>query len=135
MAEYLFRFRMPPDCGWQSSSAGVAAVEGQRASPFAVEAMKELGIDLSPHRSRPVDSRLVETAAWIVVMTVAHKIQLLQMYPEAEDKIFLMHEFGTNPFPRDVPDPIGGSVTVYRRIRDEIDGAMADLILGIREMT
>jgi len=135
MAEYLFRLRMAGHSGWRSASAGTAAYPGEPASPAAVQVMRELGMDLTPHRSQPVDAALVRQATCIVCMAEHHRAALERYFAEARGKTFLLHEFGTDPVPRDVPDPIGATATVYRRIRDEIDGAMADLILQTRETT
>ena len=134
MAEYLFRLRMPGNSGWRSASAGTAAYPGEPASPAAVHVMRELGMDLTPHRSQPVDAALVREADCIVCMAAHHKEALVRCFAEARGKTYLLHEFGTDLSPRDVPDPIGATAAVYRRIRDEIDGAMADLILQTREM-
>lgn len=132
MAEALFRHRMGDHSGWQAESAGTFAALGHPASENAVLALKELGIDLSGHRSQPLTAELVEEADLIVVMTAEHRFHLLEVFPEVGNRVFLIKSFGTSKVPADVSDPYGGSLNTYMRIRDEIDRALSDLILFIR---
>jgi len=133
MAEYLFRHRTASVEGWTTRSAGVFAPDGQPASIPAVQALAERGIDLSPHRSRMLTPGLVDAARWVVVMTRQHRAAILGEWPGARDKVRLMTEFGNPARAEDVADPIGGSLAVYRRVRDQLDGALADLLLDLVE--
>ena len=128
MAEYLLRHRLGADSGWTVASAGTAAGGGMKASMAAVEALDEMGIDLQPHLSRPVDDALVAQADMVVVMTRDHYNQLRSGYPEAEGRIYLMKSFDPEAETDDVADPIGLTVEVYRGIRDEIEAAMPGLL-------
>lgn len=132
MAEALFRHRMGEDSGWEAVSAGTYAAEGWPASENAVLAVKELGIDISTHQSQPLTAELVESADLIIVMTMDHRFHLLEDFPEVGNRVFLIKSFGTSKVPADVSDPYGGSLNTYKRIRDEIDRALSDLILFIR---
>ena len=133
MAEALFQFRMGGDTEWQAASAGTYAGEGWPASEHAIQAMEELGVDLSRHRSQPLSSELVASADLIIVMTDEHRHRILEDYPEVGNRVFLIKSFGTSKVPTDISDPYGGSLKTYKRIRDEIDRALSDLILFIRE--
>jgi len=132
MAEALFRHRMGADSGWEASSAGTFAARGHPASDNAVLVVKELGIDLSRHRSQPLTVELLAVSDMIVVMTAEHRFHLLEVFPEVGNRVFLIKSFGTSKVPADVSDPYGGSLNTYKRIRDEIDRALSDLILFIR---
>ncbi|MBN2684340.1 MAG: low molecular weight protein arginine phosphatase [Pontiellaceae bacterium] len=131
MAEALFRHRAG-DIGWEAASAGTFAMPGSPASENAVAAMKELGIDISTHRSQPLTPELVNRVDLIITMTAGHRAQLLGVFPEVEERVFLINAFGTSKVPADVSDPFGGSLREYIHIRDEIDRALSDLILFIR---
>ncbi len=131
MAEALFLHRQG-DMGWKARSAGVFADRGSPASPNAVAAMAELGIDLSKHRSQPVTPAMVQKADLIVTMSAGHTAQVCARFPEVENKVFLINAFGTSKVPADVSDPFGGSLNTYKRTRDEIDRALSDLILFMR---
>lgn len=133
MAEFLFRHRLGLDGAWQAHSAGVMAMPGCPASKEAHQVLDELGIDASEHCSRPVTRELVDEATLIAAMTQGHRAELLAQYPEAADKVRLLAEFGTGAHVEEIADPVGQSVAVYRYTRDQIDRALADLILYIRE--
>src|SRR5207245_3582163 len=97
-----------PERGFQVLSAGLAAMMGTEASREAVEVARELGADLSGHRSRPLTAELLARADYLFAMTNYH-LQVLLAYC-AED----------GPRPRllsadsaDVPDPIGSERQVY----------------------
>lgn len=74
-------------------SAGLAAVEGAPASPQAIEVMKEEGLDLSGHRAHRLTAREVAAADLILTMTSEHKRTLLQQYPEASGRVFVLREY------------------------------------------
>ena len=103
---------------------------GESAVKFLT--VEELGIDLSGHRSQPLTAELLASADMIVVMTAEHRYHLLEVFPEVGNRVFLIKSFGTSKVPADVSDPYGGSLNTYKRIRDEIDRALSDLILFIR---
>ncbi len=133
MAEAIFRHRLGRRPGWTVGSAGVAALPGMPASDEARVALKEWGIDLGRHRSRPLSADLVDAADWIVVMTAGHAQVVKRLFPEARDRVKLLNAFGASKMAEDVPDPIGQSLDVYRFTRDRIDRAMADVVLTVLE--
>ena len=129
MAEALFRLRIGDEMQWEASSAGIYAGEGSPASANALEAMRELGIDLSEHRSKPLTAELIGSVDMIATMTAGHRFQILQDFPEVGNRVSLIKSFGTSKVPADISDPFGGSLGVYENTRDEIDRALSDLIL------
>ena len=133
MAEGLLKKLLGPDCGWEVSSAGVHAGNGAPASSGAVEALRMLGIDLTGHRSRRLTPEMVRTADLIVTMTRSHRDAVLDISPESEGKVFLLKSFGIAQCAADIYDPVGEALDVYRRVRDEIDAALPDLILYMME--
>lgn len=118
--------------GWAAESAGVGAWGGSPATPEAVAAMREIGIDISAHRSRPLTRRLADEAAVILAMTESHRREIARRFPEAEAKTFPVCGFGPGAA-RDVADPAGYSVDVYRRTRDELIQALGDFLLELAE--
>ncbi len=111
-------------------SAGIGAVEGQPPSPYAVQAVKELGIDISHQRSRMLNSELVHEADYIFGMTHSHVDTVFLLYPQAAEKTFLLREFDDtlDIFEKDISDPIGGSYDVYLNCRDQIEQGIASLM-------
>jgi glycine hydroxymethyltransferase len=133
IAEYIFRHRLGGRTGVTANSAGIFAGSGAPASPEAVQALAEWGLDLSPHRSRPLSSTLAGAATLILVMTEQHRSDVVRSFPALKDRVSLLTSFGVSGHPEDIPDPIGLSVNVYRNVRDRIDGAISDLILYMME--
>lgn len=115
---------------WRFRSAGVFASPGEPASPLAIEVLKEKKIDLTDHRARVLTPDLLQEATWVIPMTASHRDLVLQMLPAAKAKAHLLHAFGPTPA-KDVLDPFGGSIDTYRRVRDELDSALADLLLAL----
>lgn len=133
MAEGLLRRLLGPEQGWTVSSAGTCAIDGMPPASTAVQAMRDVGVDISMHRSRRLTPSMVEKADMLVVMTRAHREAVLACAPSCTDKVFLLNAFGTAQCPADVYDPVGEPLDIYRRVRDEIDAAMPDLVLTLLE--
>ena len=130
MAEGLCRDAMSGNREVSFSSAGIGAGTGQAPSPYAVEVMRDLGCDISRQRSQPTSSELIRKADYIFVMTYGHLDSLLLLYPAAADKIFLLREFqpGLSAEEREVDDPIGQPLDVYRACRDQIQQSIPFLM-------
>ncbi|HOU21152.1 MAG: low molecular weight protein arginine phosphatase [Kiritimatiellae bacterium] len=120
------------DKGWIAESAGVAAWRGSPASPEAVEAMREIGVDISAHLSRGLTHEMVAGADIVLAATEGHRRELEQRFPDSAGKLFLLDGFGAGPA-HDVPDPIGSSMDVYRHVRDVLVRALGDFLLYLAE--
>ncbi|NQT93285.1 MAG: low molecular weight protein arginine phosphatase [Lentisphaerae bacterium] len=134
MAEYMLRDMLGEDSEWVVRSAGVSAGNGSEATPQAVETMRRDGIDLSAHRSRPVDRSLLEEAELILVMTAGHRDQLLSRFPDIREKLFLLKSFAAAGQGGDIGDPIGLPLAGYGETHDELMSAMPDLVLFMRNL-
>ena len=130
MAEGLFRHLVAKRGDVNVASAGVHASYGQAPSDFAVEALEDLGIDISDQRSQPLTEALVEESDLIFTMTRGHLDLVATFFPEAADKTFLVREFDPNARTGDidVPDPIGQSRGVYFRCRDVLQKVLPSLL-------
>ena len=130
MAEGIFRHAVQGHGDYQVLSAGLGAAEGQPPSPFAVQAVKELGIDISGARSRMLTAELVQQADYIFGMTHSHLDTVAMLYPQATEKTFLLREFDEtlDAFDKDISDPIGGSYEVYLNCRDQIEQGIVSLL-------
>jgi len=133
MAEGLLRALLPEDSGWEISSAGVCAADGWPASENAVEAMREKKIDISGLTSTTLTPELIEAADLLITMTEGHRQAVLAAVPESDGKVFLLKSFGIAQSAADIFDPVGQTLDVYRQVRDEIDAALPDLILYMRD--
>ena len=122
MAEALFSnlLKQRGDLGdWYVSSAGVWALEGNRASEGAVKAMERRGIDLRSHRARQVTAEMIIDSDLILVMEQNHKEALRASFPRFASKIYLLSEMvGLS---HDIRDPIGGMAADYDDTADELE--------------
>ena len=116
-------------------SAGLGAMEGQPPSPYAVQAVRELGIDISGQRSRMLSPELVQQADYIFGMTHSHIDTVMMLYPSAAEKTFLLREFDEtlDTFEKDISDPIGGSYEIYLTCRDQIEQGIPSLLRFIEQ--
>ncbi|MDI6774592.1 MAG: low molecular weight protein arginine phosphatase [Verrucomicrobiota bacterium] len=128
IAEHLLRARLGPRSEWTVASAGLSAWTGMPASQSAIDALRERGIDMTGHRSRALDRERIDASSVIVVMTNSHRDQIRRLYPEAVERVFLLRSFDPAAEDEDLEDPIGGSPEQYRRVRDQIEAALPDLI-------
>ena len=130
MAEGIFRQAIENRGSYRVLSAGLGAAEGQPPSPYAVQAVKELGIDISGVRSRMLTPELVEEADYILGMTHNHVETVMLLHPSAAEKTFLLREFDEtlDSFEKDISDPIGGSYDVYLNCRDQIEQGIVSLL-------
>jgi glycine hydroxymethyltransferase len=130
MAEGMFRRAVQGRGDYEVCSAGLGAAEGQPPSPYAIQAARELGVDISGVRSRPLTPELVRDADYIFGMTHSHVETVTLLHPAAAEKTFLLREFDEtlDLFDKDISDPIGGSYEVYLNCRDQIEQGIVSLL-------
>jgi protein-tyrosine-phosphatase len=101
-------------------SAGTWTQDGLSASPLAVEAMEETGIDITDHRTHHLTAQDMAAASLVIVMARGHSEALRAEFPEARHKIVLLSELAGEM--HDVSDPYGSdSLELYRQCASEID--------------
>ena len=98
MAEGYFNFLCrQAGSGWLSAeSAGIFAQDGSHPSPQAIETMRQIGIDISAHRSTALNAGLVRNADRIIAMTGSHRTNAAALFPEAAGKAYLSGLFQRN---------------------------------------
>ena len=135
MAEVLARRALQKQGDWQVLSAGLAAVNGQPATPHALRAVREMGLDLSGHRSKMITAQLVRQADYIFALTHSHLEGILYIYPEAASKTYLLREFdeSVEGLDKDIADPIGGPFDGYLACREQIEAAITALVNSMNQ--
>ncbi|KRQ87748.1 Low molecular weight protein-tyrosine-phosphatase YwlE [Caloramator mitchellensis] len=113
------------------SSAGVFATFGTSASENAILALDEIGIDISKHISKPLTEEMLKEANLVLTMTLGHKNAILSKYPQFSDKVYTLFEYINED--KDVLDPFGGNLEVYRQTANEIKQAIEKIISKIKE--
>jgi tRNA threonylcarbamoyl adenosine modification protein (Sua5/YciO/YrdC/YwlC family) len=109
MAEGLLRSKLKQlgkDRLVEITSIGVSAPLGMEASENAVRVMEEEGIDISGHKSRPLDAPLIKDADLIFVMEPKHKEIILAKVPQLSSKVYILN----------IKDPIGKPIEDYRQV-------------------
>jgi len=101
------------------SSAGIYAMPGDKASPNAVEAMKDMKIDISFHKARRINHDLIEESYIILTMTESHKRELINISPASREKAFTLKEYADG-IKGDIKDPFGQSIETYRECSIEL---------------
>jgi len=118
------RLQVAPDrlaeFGFAVESMGVQANHGSPASRLALSVMKEVGVDLSAHRSRAAQSRDLLGFDRIYCMTRGHLEALSLALPPGKTQ----HVGLLDPEGRDVPDPIGGTREDYAEALARIRAAI-----------
>jgi len=99
---------------YRVSSAGTAVMGEGEVNPLAVQAMAEIDVDISRHRTRPLSMNAIAAADRIYVMTEKHLRTILEMVPEARDRVERLDPED------DVQDPAGSDLAAYQECRDRI---------------
>ncbi|MFQ5746866.1 MAG: low molecular weight phosphotyrosine protein phosphatase [Gemmatimonadota bacterium] len=110
-------------------SAGILAMNGAPASRWAEVVADERGVDLSAHRSRPLDGDLLSWADLVVGMAASHLEAAREIDPGA--RLTLATEFLPADHPekgRDVPDPVGLGRDAYAWTRDLLSACVDGLL-------
>jgi len=108
------------------ASAGIAAVEGEPASREAIQALAEMGIDLSGHRAAVLTAEALAQADLVLTMTAWHCRYVQELHPDEAHKVFTLADYAQ--VEGDIPDPIGQPLQTYRdtalRLKDLISKAL-----------
>ena len=111
IAEGFFR-KYAPD-GFVAVSAGTKPVNN--LNPIAVEAMKEVGIDISQQKSKLISNEMIDESESVVNMGCMDKESCPALFVED------ISDWG-------IEDPKGKTVEKVRKIRDVIEGNVKELI-------
>ena len=111
------------------TSAGMMLGGGLGASAETIQLLKGEGIDATGHRSKRVTRTMIKKADFILVMEKIHEDRILQMAPEAKNKVFLLKEFAKiSTDGLDIPDPIMSSLDFYQKTFDIIKNAVERVV-------
>ena len=122
------------------ASAGLHALAGREAHPWALEAADSLGISLIHHRAKPLTRDMVERADCIFVMDFQNKAELMTLYPEVKSKIYLLSAYaeGRGRY-REISDPYLGNLEItkscYRELQTCIRNLMESTFLAVTDVS
>jgi protein-tyrosine phosphatase len=119
-------------------SAGTLGIDGAPPSAEAVRTLRESGLELSGHRSKGLASSDVRSSDLIVGMAAEHLEHVAAIYPEAPGERWLLRAFerSSRPEPgaRELRDPIGQAIEVYREQFGLIRTCVDHLVLYLRHL-
>ncbi len=145
MAEGIFKSELDknPEISdkFTVESAGVSAYDGDTASTNSIKVLKErFGIDITGHKSKQINSDLINKADLILTLTIGHRDTLVFNFPGARGRTFTIKEFVRknskgikDTGSLDVRDPFGGSLEVYERCAEEIAAEIRELMIILKE--
>jgi len=114
IAEGFFK-KYAPD-GFVAVSAGTKPVDN--LNPIAVEAMKEVGIDISQQKSKLISNEMINESESVVNMGCMDEESCPALF--VEDIV----EWG-------IEDPKGKSIEQVRQIRDTIESKIKELVTNL----
>ena len=95
-------------------SAGIMMLAGMGATEETRTLLENEGINVSAHRSQRITHDMVKKSDIILVMERLHERKILELVPEAKNKLFLLKEFAKiRDNNLDIADPIGRSLEFY----------------------
>ncbi|WP_110928317.1 low molecular weight protein arginine phosphatase [Bacillus massiliglaciei] len=131
LAEAILKSKQIP--GIDVRSAGIYAAPNLDLSEHAKGVLDEHNI-LHSHSSRPLTEHEVRWATYIFTMTESHKMAIGQAFPFAIDKTFTLKEFiYDDKKNRDILDPFGGPLELYRETYHELQGLIGELVRKLAE--
>ncbi|MGC8740982.1 MAG: hypothetical protein ACP5UB_05945 [Candidatus Sumerlaeaceae bacterium] len=137
MAEgYLRKLLHERGIDWiEISTAGVMTPTGLLPTPEAEQLLREEGVDISRHRSRPMKVHMLEEADLVLGMSSLHVQKAIREYKEihddegAREKTFLLKEYvGYQGKDVQIPDPMGGTMDTFKRVFEQLKAALEKLV-------
>jgi protein-tyrosine phosphatase len=127
MAEALLRRALP---GKTVQSAGIQALVGRPADPFAVQLMQEQGIDIGAHRAQNLSMQMVSSADLILTMDLDQKKYVETHYMSSRGKVFRLGEARGV----DIADPYREGIESFRAAYRLIDDGVTAFAAQIMQM-
>ena len=115
----------------RSDSAGLRATPGKPAHAWAQTAANELGISLSDHAAKLLTPEMVEHADAVLAMDLQNLAELLHLYPDFRNKIFLLSAYAGSPRKREIPDPYLGDLETTRQCYRVLQTCVRNLVASL----
>lgn len=119
----------------QVYSCGIYAQDGDIPTYEAREAINEYGVNLSNHFAINIKNSNIKDMDLILCATKSHRIAVIDIYPELEEKVFTMKEYVNYDREHhdniDIKDPWGYDLETYRSCLAEIDECLELLLKKI----
>lgn len=117
MGEYLLKHHTAEaGASIAVSSAGLGALVGKGADPYAVEVMAEHGLDITPHRARQLDSELVRGHELVLVMEHWQQREVERLYPYSRGRVHLLGKWSDTEIADPYRKPKESFIEAYEKI-------------------
>lgn len=134
MAEAYFNklIRMS-DEDFEVRSAGTLGIDGSPPSLEVIKLLKNEGIDSSGYISKGLSLESIQWADIILVMAPEHRVSVLGLSPDSDEKIRYLGEFSPSAGEVAIPDPIGRSMAFYRSSLERIKNSCEELMKWLKK--
>lgn len=117
-------------------SAGIAAVEGDKASHNSVVVLKKyFSIDMD-HSARRLTREMLNKADIVLTMSRSHRNIILNTFPDMSNKVFTLkqyvYDYLVESRNMDIEDPFMGDEAIYKNCSMEIKDAVDRLIAKLK---
>jgi protein-tyrosine phosphatase len=118
-----------PDLRLNVTSAGLNAVPGRAAHPWAIAAARELGVSLEHHQARLLTTDLVTQADVIFAMDYQNQVQLLSRWTNSKNKVFMLSAYAADNYRSvEIRDPYYFGLDETRRCYDVLNTCVRNLV-------
>jgi protein-tyrosine phosphatase len=118
--------------GIMVTSAGLHAIPGRPAHPWAISAASEMGIDLRPHEARLLSCEMVDQADAILAMDCRNVVELVTQFPSAQRKIYMLGGYADNGRgSAEIEDPYYGHEQATRHCYERLRNCIGNLIASL----
>jgi protein-tyrosine phosphatase len=102
---------------FHARSGGTMGIIGKSPAPNSIKTMRKIGFDISTQKSAGITKQDMEWADYILVMAPKHAKKLRIAFPNHEDKILILANFGGMI---QIDDPIGKWIFSFHSCRKSI---------------
>ena len=106
---------------FHARSGGTMGIIGKPPAPNSIKTMNKIGIDITDQRSGAVTEQDMQWADYVLVMTPKHANILRTSFPQYDDKILILANFGGM---MQIDDPIGKWIFSFDSCRKSIQKCM-----------
>lgn len=126
--------KQEPDAqAWSVGSAGTWAEADRLVIPPTKSVADHLNLDLSAHKSRPIDRKLLSQSDLILVMESNQREALLVEFPEMQDRLFLLSEVAAGRA-YNIPDPHVQPGDTFQDVATELQDLIDKGYQNIRDL-
>lgn len=129
MAEMILRDALSQSSktGYSIHSAGLGALTGHAADPYACQLMAEKGLDLTGHRARQLTEDMIREADIVLVMEAWQKAAIEANTPSAKGKIFRLGKWSKT----DITDPYQKDLSAFVQSLSLIEQSIAQWVIKL----